>query len=584
MTDINFRRAAFELVGRTETYAVLMLRSPITIRHISIRTFRVLDACVGIFDLTSHAHQASLNTKLTFAEAQHEIEILCESGLLVPTDAYHRITEAPSSPNPVLVVTTADRPQLLRRCLESYLSHFGDRLNHMRLVVCDGSRSVDSVQANIAITRETIGRTGASCRHLDSAHCTNFIERCTSANFNEEDVRWLIGHRSSGYAAGAVRSLALLATAGSPLLFIDDDTIARIWRVPTSTTSIALVGHDDPRNTTFFDSRADAINSTVATATDIVSAHCRLLGRSVADLLHSLGANDSLNEACSHLINAAFAPDTQARVRASWAGIAGDSAVFCPYSFLFATRATRRRLISDRNAFLTALSSREVIRHVDRPTIIDEPSLMLYSAALDNSSLLPPFNPWGFNEDGLFGICLRAIDPRALIGQIPEGVVHDSSRPSRYTFNTIQSAFYLRLTDIIASFIVGWAAVSPERTVASRLQRLGEHLAAVASDKSDFRYRLTRAAVDIKVRQLLKCDNMSRSVPLPRYWLDALDEYSSVVLRAITHPSLAVPLEYRNAHDISTGLDATQEHVYRFGRSLQIWPDLWEYAKEHFWD
>jgi hypothetical protein len=191
--------------------------------------------------------------------------------------------------------------------------------------------------------------------------------------FDADVVSWLLPDPPSEYAAGATRNVILLATAGARILTLDDDVVCAVRAHPEHQEGVAFFGHTEPRDTIWYASRSASLAGGVSLDLDLISAHSTYLGAQLRDL----GANEygsDLSHACQHLLRVLRDPKENAVV-ATWAGVAGDSAAYCPYRLLFDTGPTRDAMTRDPKQFHLATTSREVLRVARRATMTDESSL-----------------------------------------------------------------------------------------------------------------------------------------------------------------------------------------------------------------
>jgi hypothetical protein len=370
----------------------------------------------------------------------------------------------------------------------------------------------------------------------------------------------------------------MLGTAGWRLVTIDDDVVCMLRRPGWCKDGLSLVGHSNPRETLWREDRSESLSAGEAVDGDIFTLHDVILGRTVHEIAATSHGPLDVDRACKHLAMSLHT-GKRGRVRASWCGIVGDSAQYCPHWNLFATGTTRELLATDEHMFRLALTSREVIRAVPQVTITDEPDLMTYCAGLDGSRLLPPFNPVGFNEDGLFGAFLRLCDPDAFIGQVPYAIVHDSQRPDRYEHVVPRSAAQVRFTEVLRWLVANWAAACPATAMGERMKDVGRYLCMLAAgDVDELRRRLQGVVAAAKCRLATKCESVLASgVSYPAYWQAELGQYRSAVLKSLDDDGYFVPIEYKDARSTNDAIEGVREHLRMLGRALVVWPDIWAF-------
>ena len=212
-------------------------------------------------------------------------------------------------------------------------------------------------------------------------------------------------------STGANRNLLLLLTAGEHVLTVDDDVVLETWGATNRDDALALMGHQQELfETEFFASRASALASVVRMPADVLAAHEALLGHSVSALVDRSSRAADMTRACGHL-RSALDQGRPLVVKATFAGLAGDAGVYCPYRLLFSGGPLRQLLLTSASTFQTALTSREASRIVHTNVVTHDCGCMAPCMGLANREVVPPFMPTGRNEDGVFGVMLAASGP-----------------------------------------------------------------------------------------------------------------------------------------------------------------------------
>jgi hypothetical protein len=380
-----------------------------------------------------------------------------------------------------------------------------------------------------------------------------------------------LGH----FAAGANRNLLLLWTAGERILTLDDDVVCDVWSLPHTSDALVFSGHADPRHGEFFRTRADVLAAIAPVEADLIAAHEKILGATLSSVVERAPRLE-LGEACQHLVDLLRDNTPASVVRLTFAGIAGDAGVYCPYRMLFRRAPVTKRLSEDASAYQVAMSSREGLRIAHSYTVTHDVACMAACVGMDNSALLPPFMPMGRNEDGVFGATVSLMDDRAVSAHVPFGVIHDSGRPADYGQVRMPSASETRLSDVLLAFYSRSApALTPRGAPSSRLHTLGSCLSAVANlDIREFRISTTRMLLEERSRDL----KSGNEEPSGEHWRTARDAYRRTLADAVIDPEFFVASECMES-SLQEGFDATQRFVARFGKLLSAWPVMWDAAR-----
>jgi hypothetical protein len=507
--------------------------------------------------------------------ARNQVSRLCDQNWLLPCQPEHGDGASISA----VVVPTADRPHLLIRTLGSLVENLQRFSRDATIVVVDGSSTFEGVGSTANATAER-ARSRQSILYAGPETRSNVRSRLIDGGFDRDLVTWLIPDPPPRFAAGGVRNLGTLLTAGQHTMTVDDDVVCDLRTFGSTSTRLALVGHHDPRHSWWFQSRTEAASHGAAEDQDVLAVHESLLGRSLLSTLMKSTPDVDTSQACPHILQANCRPAS--RVRATWLGVVGDAGVYCPYGGLFSQGDTRNRMAADERVFRLALQSREVARSVLVPTITDEARLMLYCGGIDNSLLVPPFLPIGTGEDLVFGAILRFCDPNAFVAQLPAAVVHDSGRASHFDHPGIRSAEQVRLAEVVLAISRPWALTCPLRDAAGRMRSLARHLTDLSSlSVDDFRAHVRATVIQQKWREAARCDDAQAGpYAYPGYWKRAFDQYRDTTIRSIREHRFDEPIEFKSSAE-GNDVDGLQRHMATLGRALDMWPDLWRFAKDN---
>ncbi len=540
---------------------------------------RVLSCCDGMKTPDAHATAAwQAGTTGDPSAMRRALEQLVELGLLRRAAATVGGAGAPAAsacPAPIstVAVITADRPQAVERCLHSVIRHAATFGHTPRVVVVDGSRvlpdatavAVDRVGKATGVMVHYVGRSEAGVlRHKLARHAPQSVLRF-------------------GLTPGSIgnnRNLASLFTVGTHVMMVDDDVLCEPWALEGHDDAVAFGGHVDTREWRFFPTRGAALSAATRVDADLLSAHGRLLGRSLDDIISSSGAQMDLGEACTHLL-CAIADRGESRVRVTLTGIAGDSARYCAHRLLLCPGTIREILMSDRTAFESALTSREV-HHIARRTIVTHDSTCVtYCLGLENDHITPPFMPVGRSEDTVFGAMLGFSDPAALFAHLPYGIVHDSDRPSAYQSNDrLLSARQTRVSEFLVAMM---AVISPSTfstSAADRLKHLGRAFMDIGKqDTREFANLVRETALILRCRPLAQLDSaMATDSQWPHHWRAAIGEYAEAFRAHAATPEFFVPIEFRQESSVDSAFRRMQTFVRDFGELILSWPEIWQAA------
>jgi len=479
----------------------------------------------------------------------------------------------PSREIATAAIITADRPRLLVRCLESLISNCELGRCQPRILIVDGSRQDRHRVVNRRAVRASAARTQLEVDYVGPEQASRLRARLAARGIPRKTLRFGL----TPGATGANRNIAVLMAGGSNLLMIDDDVICAPWSLPARESGVAIAGTADLRDIRFFSTRRAALRIGRAASISVIDAHGELLGATSRDFVS--GALGDIITASPDGLWSTIEKGAEYRVRVSFAGLAGDSGTSCPHHLLFATGAVKEKLITDPVAFTTALRSREVIRIAQRNVVTRVPNCMAACMALANDAPLPPFLPFGRNEDGLFGAMLQFIDRTALFGHLSYGIVHDSLRASRYASATIASATQTLFANLLLSFArrvrIGSGSAS------ANLDGLADSLHDVS--RLPIREFITQAMQvtleDRCARLAALRDRLSIDASYPAYWRKAADRYQDAFYKSAVRPDFYIPVELKGGRRIDDAFVRVREATGQFAELIKWWPRMMEAAE-----
>lgn len=557
------------------------------VRYLETTLASVLGMCQGCQTLDEHAATISQWVDRGNRSLMPEIlEKLVVANMLQTCDE-SRLNLLPSgvcrnnSRITIIGIITADRPRPLRRSLNSFIENCRTYSHGVRFLVIDGSSDHANCSANRRIADQVATESGYEVKYLGREEKTVIRAALVKDGASLPTLDFALPVSASAYSAGVNRNFLSLLTAGQEFLSVDDDTLCVTWTLPTRQEGIAFGGHMEVRETSFFSDRREALSAAMATSVDLLESHNALLGQSLP-FLHSAAADKSdLRHACVHMIRAVEERRPEHVVRATFAGIAGDAAVHCPYQRLFSSGPTRSRMASSRSVYEMALTSREVLQVAARASVTHVSECMAGCMALDHRNVLPPFMPLWRNEDGLFGVTLSFCEPSAWFGHIPYGIVHDSVRPAKYNNDKILSASQTRISELLIAVVRSCPVATFSRSPSVRMRYLGRYLLELGRlDAMEFAELVTRTIVATRAHQLTRIHAADwGECDYPDYWRSGLEEYRETVLAGTGRPEFYLPVEFHGRSSVREGFDHVQQFVSDIGALFLSWPDMWISAR-----
>lgn len=425
----------------------------------------------------------------------------------------------------MLFVPTRDRAPALAMALRSHRAALQRRGVSLPIVVIDDSTSEAPNAAACAETNSV---------HFGRADRT-FLARGLARTADEREALAFAlippAVRTATWV-GATRNAAALLGAGGTFASIDDDSTSHFWEPKARWIAKRA---SDPEPTDLVDP------SDLATvASDPWSPHAALLGRRV-DTHVDPTAPPAL------------------RIAMTFLGVFGDLGLGSPGQLAFLTGASRARLAGGLLHHVLAGGRAARLARTTQPSLF--PFGMMGAFGADASAMLPPCFPVGRNEDGLFTLLLRVIDPHACLVHLPLAVahrLHDVRRVSWSSFAVVAAT--PRITDLARLVAARGFAACEAGAPATRLSSIARAFGADLPTLTELTH-LWNVQRDRYANQLV--DNAREC---PRGDLhDAMQAMAA---------ALRVPASIEERVD---GMPVL-ETLARYGRLLHVWPEVWSRA------
>jgi hypothetical protein len=574
-----------------ECYGKLKLRQPdpnalrleFLAQHSSPRIAKVLNLVKG------YASNHDSNAKYEQEQIESitgQLLSLVESGLLVSDGELlklHETLTGKDSPCPIssIGVVTRSRIDSLRRCLTSFIENSKKYERTNDFVVMDDSESIAARGATQEMLLSLKRRYGVEIVYGGLEEKVRFAKALAAAGDVPPNVVEfaLFDPEKFGYTTGANRNALLLHTSGNLLFSADDDTLCELVTPPLRQNGLGFNSRDAVADLWFFPDRESALESNNSIDEDVLSIHEQLLGKNINQCIAGLGETIDFDfEHCGTRLLSEIKFGRGA-VLTTFTGLFGDSGLVAPFSYYLLEGESRERLTKSEQVYRSALTSREVMRVVSRPTISDNSWCMTTAVGFDNRALLPPFFPVQRNQDGVFGTTLRKCYEDGFSGHLPRAMLHNPPIRSYPALLHEGAPLGLSTFELIAACI---NSIEPGLgDSGERLRTLGRHFIQIgtmsAKDNEEFlRLQVLRSRSNLLMRLESLLQKYDES---PAFWANDLKRHIRVQRAALLQKDYIVPPDLLRSRTRDEALQLNQRMIYRFGELLYWWPRLVETAR-----
>jgi hypothetical protein len=476
---------------------------------------------------------------------------------------------------------TRNRPEKLRACLTSHAFSSRSQGKRLQYIVADDSDDEQAIAANISSIRHIHDYFGVRCCYVgrqqrDLLQAALRDARCASKDSISFALNGVDGY---GNTTGANRNALLLYTVGTRVLSVDDDTSHDLFDIPETSEDLDIGHHQAPFVTWYFESRQSALASGHKSNESLVTAHEKLLGNRIHDIISHWNAvkNVRFASACPHVLEAL--QQGAGRVVLTFSGVLGDSGTYATGWPLDDRSGTCERLLASSKDYEVAASSREVLRGVQKTVICHGGPFIGLTIGIDNCGGAPPFFPVLRNQDGTLGATLLACEPTGFFGHLPIAVLHSADTMRGYAVRRESAILNTRFNDLLSSLIL--ESVNTTGDLRANLRKLGAHLEAIGGLQcGDFRQMVTIALM----RRLSQWSgnlhsSLQRATVKPHFWIADVEAAMENAKQSI------LTGEFLQLKDLGPGspavvMERAQKLIGRFGRLLAEWFAIVDCSRE----
>lgn len=493
--------------------------------------------------------------------------------------------ESESVPINTIGIPTCNRPEMLKRCLTSYIENNRKYDREVKYLIADDSINPEMQKKNKNTLKELARSSGEPMHYTgrkQREHVAELLAR--RSGISPEVCRFaVLGDQSCSFTGGANRNTLMLQTTCQRSVQVDDDSVCRLVGVSDAADTprrLSLSSRSDPYEYWFYKDRDVFLNAISSVNEDFLAAHEQLLGQSVSGYIPKWQPDLDIEELSPDFLHDMHRLNP--KIGITHLGCAGDSGLRASgyLGRLFLDEHSFRRLSETPDEFPAKFTTRFLIRSAEEVTISSSPFFMGLNIGMDQTNLLPPFMPAGRNEDAVFGQLLGAGCPGIKSGYLPYALIHDPPDITNRDPSTPVRIQSPRLNDLICWLITSRAQALLNPDSVKRLQAIGSYLSEVGSlPGKDFYEHIRLLVCRVYSQQIHRGEELlaNRRNALPA-WKERMKTYISEIQRALVQPVFFIPFDM-NASE-GEALKVCKKTIGRFGELLICWPELVEVSKK----
>lgn len=543
----RYRAAPFHAVrGRQGNRVVTSVASGER-RMMADGVFALLDQMRGFRTLAEHAERLARGQA---GDVRKALEDLKRQGLLMSEEEFFRASVPRDAdacaPISTIGIPTSGRAELVDRCVESCVAHARKYGREVRFVIAgpDRSRAEELVAA--------MGLAG--------------VDRAVARFALLGEAEGL--PRGLARTTGANRNMLLLECAGQAFLSLDDDTVCSMVRSPSVREGLTIHSTGNPLDMWF----GPELPSCEPAEVDLLAEAGRPLGPAIRTL-GRLSATEFDHSTMEKLCGG------HARSRVVQVGLAGDAATDSSEMWLTTAGGARERLVETEPVYRAAMGSRRILAAAPCETVSSSRQLMSYCVALDHRELLPPFPPLARDQDGVFGVWERLVEPDSFTVHVPFAIAHEPMEARAFAAGELRPRMGIGLNEVLYMMCEDAQPSPGRRTAAALMLWLGGMMEDAGSlSPGDFKVFLRERRMRSLSRRIAVLEGALKMFgSRPTWWVQDVQRFLRCWEVEMTG---ADPLRYTEpgANGVEDAAGIYRDYVKWCGRLLREWSGMREAA------
>ena len=462
---------------------------------------------------------------------------------------------------------TCDRPAQLQETLEAWAAQVkASGMEPPEFVISNDSRQDERATQQV-VEKFALSYPGRT-RHLDREWRRQLVERFPTRL--QSSVKFALGLSDFGVAElpsyGAASNALLLALAGRQFTLGDDDVLPQFRTRRDAHSGLAFQSQLDSARILPLAGPSDAVAISLASSRAPFGPHARYLGRAVPSLLAEEGFD--VEGLSSRDLAGASLP--HARVAAVMFHYWGDSGL-SDHRFLL----QHRELVDPTTYLPQEYPKLRQTRQVFRAPLVDTlggHTVLGGHLAIDGTQLVPPFAPYGRNQDGLWSGLLRFLQPESFVLNPREAILH-APRSERSLTEPGHIEVLPRINDVLLALLAQLSASESNLGVSyalagAYLEHWGNRSPGIVQASVGELHARTTLALHTRLEEQLETYGAK-----PKPWAED-------VHRALEHleRQLRSALPY-SPQEFPSSTQAIGTYVSNFGKLLAVWPEVWQVAE-----
>ncbi len=487
--------------------------------------------------------------------------------------------------NYTITFITSNRPELLTNALNSLAEKIYINHKDLPIMVFDDSSEPEITEINKSLSNEIKNKFGIKTFYFGIKEKLQFIDLLNSKTegkiINKDILKFaILGFQQNSplKGPGGNRNTALLKLAGKKVISFDDDIQYRFVTHPEINHDMEIAYLKDPEGDLFlniFRAGDKIINSEI----DPIGYIKEILGKSIKTLIKKTEINNGT------LFTDNFRPEPvfslanqESSIKAAIFGIYGGRWYSSPFGIYFKNNPDK--IVFKKKSEYTSIKEKPVsLMLPHRLTLSRAPFFVATAMGMDAGNILPPFPPYGRNQDGIWAAVMLALNQNAFISHIPIAIYHEMSNKNIFTNDDYKDAsvgfgiITVLLIEHCRKKLISLYSKATYETLGNQLFNISQitdkHFISLCHELWLDYTGNTICNIEKKLT-----DNKRK----PKHWAEDMDKFIDLLEKQSLDPGNALPRELRDNYPIEKTIRIYKLFFKDYGNLLKSWPIIWEEA------
>lgn len=516
--------------------------------------------------------------------ARQGLEMLARTGLMI-SDAEllqrsqsHKLTPAPLAG---LCIRACDRPDNVRRLLDSLAENEKRHGAGHRVILLDDSRDEEAARQNAALLRTFGKQSGSPAVYVGSREQENLKKKLRKAlPEHHAAIDLLLERPEKGFGGGRTWNFAMLLTAGRRMFLLDEDFELPLKMHPEMQAGVSF----DPGKAAgawFYPDQTAALDAGQAVDGDPFELHLQFAGQSLGKAAAGTDWAVDREDLRGLTVRDARGLLEGYRVLTSFNGTRGSSGMANSQSMFLLPADSRARLCSDREAYLRNLTAENMWHGRDSAHVAAQGYMTPF--AVDNSVLMPCTRVAGRNEDALFNTLARFCHPRSQAMFLPCSIGHvQEAGRGRDKARIGDQAWQVNVNTFAFETLLNHLDRCISDDPAQRMKFAADVFADIAGANEQDRIAHLREYLNYERADMIAKlqQQLVSATGAPVFWQTDVRSLIEANARAMADNSPPRLNDWPESIDAAECAARLAESMNEVAAGLRAWPAMWQWADE----